>query len=556
MGKKRSLRKLWTNVKLSCKKYRTAVWIELIALLIIFFSSCTLYIMGINRQKEVADGQMDEIQDVVEAVAASGLADGEEVLYKALEAMPHTGDYGSDGCYQIRLQVNPATGGDMLEIKKNSTVVCWQTVEDGETVSQYYYLDYYFGDQAMQPLYDYCGENPGAAAGLVVSEMDGHYQNGSDGKIWPVRVVFKDETTGGVVCDILGDDYENADGGMVSFLAQTPEDGNTDADTVKLGYFSRFIYQPTTNYVYGVFNGAMGVNIDKTDQIMYDGETNYRVNLDMENSQIGSYYCALHVDVKRIARYAGMYRGYILAIALFGEALAIFLILVYLYLKKRQDEAARARETFLNAIAHEMKTPTAVIKNSAECLESGLQPEKRGRYVKMIGQEADHMNALLNNMLLYTRVSGEEYAMKMEGLSLEELSHGICGHYQSQLEEKGISLEWVNDGNGRILADAALMEMVVDNFLSNAVRYCREGGVIRLTMRDGGMRVYNEGECIPEDELEHIWEPLYRSDAARTEEYGRSGMGLAISGAILRMHHAIYGVKNMDGGPEFYFKIP
>ncbi|MCD8300711.1 MAG: hypothetical protein LUC41_06030, partial [Clostridiales bacterium] len=116
------------------------------------------------------------------------------------------------------------------------------------------------------------------------------------------------------------------------------------------------------------------------------------------------------MDVNRLARYAGVYRKYILAIVIFGEALTIFLIIIFLYLKK-QDQAEKDRETFFSAIAHEMKTPTAVIKNSAECLESGLQPDKQGRYIEMIGQEADHMNALLNNMLIFTRVTDEEYQL-------------------------------------------------------------------------------------------------------------------------------------------------
>ncbi|MCD8300225.1 MAG: HAMP domain-containing histidine kinase [Clostridiales bacterium] len=166
------------------------------------------------------------------------------------------------------------------------------------------------------------------------------------------------------------------------------------------------------------------------------------------------------------------------------------------------------------------------------------------------------MNALLNNMLVYTRVNDEEYQLKREEISLEQLAQKIYEHYQPQMEAKGISPEWNKEGEGLISGDAVLIEMVMDNLLSNAVRYCKEKGLIRLTIRDGALSVYNDGEIISDEDMEHIWEPLYRSDAARTEEYGSSGMGLAISGAILKMHHADYGVENRDGGPEFYFRIP
>lgn len=213
------------------------------------------------------------------------------------------------------------------------------------------------------------------------------------------------------------------------------------------------------------------------------------------------------------------------------------------------------RETFLNAIAHEMKTPTAVIKNSAECLEAGLQQEKQTHYIDMIGGEADHMNNLLNSMLVYTRVTDADCEIKKEPCLLKETAERICERYEDLMQKKELSLTWDIQGSGQVTSDAALMEMVMDNYISNAVKFCSTKGGIRITVYDHGVSIYNDGSELSAEELSRIWEPLYQGDASRTAQDGSSGMGLAISEAILKMYRADYGVRNTAGGPEFYFHI-
>ena len=123
------------------------------------------------------------------------------------------------------------------------------------------------------------------------------------------------------------------------------------------------------------------------------------------------------------------------------------------------------------------------------------------------------------------------------------------------MEKKEISLIWDTNETAAVTCDVKLMEMVLDNFISNAVKFCKIGGVIRISLVEHSISIYNEGQQIPEEEIMHIWEPMFRGDKSRTYENGSSGMGLAISEAILKMHRADYGVKNVSGGVEFYLKI-
>ena len=146
-------------------------------------------------------------------------------------------------------------------------------------------------------------------------------------------------------------------------------------------------------------------------------------------------------------------------------------------------------------------------------MREGIHPEKQEHYMEIIGQEADHMNELLNSMLIYTRVTDTFYQLQKEECFLETMAREVGRHYQDVLEKKQISLT------------------------------------------GSAIRVYNEGEEIPAEEMERIWEPLYRADPSRAYEAGSSGMGLAISAAALKLHGADYGVKNVSSGVEFYVKL-
>lgn len=97
------------------------------------------------------------------------------------------------------------------------------------------------------------------------------------------------------------------------------------------------------------------------------------------------------------------------------------------------------------------------------------------------------------------------------------------------------------------------------NYVSNALNHVDENRIvdIRIEERDGKIRisVFNTGEPIPEEDIEHIWEKFYKVDKARTREYGGNGIGLSIVKAIMESFHQNYGVKNYENGVQFWFEL-
>lgn len=90
-------------------------------------------------------------------------------------------------------------------------------------------------------------------------------------------------------------------------------------------------------------------------------------------------------------------------------------------------------------------------------------------------------------------------------------------HYIEQIEKKSIQVIWDTVEEESAICDKKMLSMVIDNFLSNAVRFCIPGGVIRLSVARNYVSVYNEGIQIPEERKKEIWTPMYLIDDSRTK---------------------------------------
>ncbi len=394
------------------------------------------------------------------------------------------------------------------------------------------------------------------SSSLSIIEMDGYYKGRS---FQLLRVVFVDNSTREIVYELETERYLSwRPATMVSRMADLSQKCSIDADEVEYGYTLQYIYTDSAHVSQPVQDAVEGEWLTDED-VEYPQRADYYLEYSdyavtvTDVKGIGAYQCEVQVNLRYLIRCYGEVRRDVLPLAILCECAAVFAAGLYLCFKKKQENIRQMRNTFLCAIAHEMKTPAAVIKNSVECLEAGLQPEKQEHYHGMIAEEAEHMNEMLNRMLIYTQVSDSVYEMKKEECSLGEMAHQLCRRYGDMIKNRQISLIWEEKASGTVRCDTALMEMVLDNFISNAVKFCAHNGIIRITVSARGISVFNEGEEISEEDMAHIWEPLYRSDEARSAEDDSLGMGLAISEAILKMHRADYGVKDEPGGPEFWF---
>lgn len=226
--------------------------------------------------------------------------------------------------------------------------------------------------------------------------------------------------------------------------------------------------------------------------------------------------------------------------------------------KERQDEA---RTRFIRNVSHELKTPLSLIQNYAEGLHENAADDAASRefYCTVIEEEAQKLSLILHKLTLLMQLESGKEELQIEQFDIAALTKRLIKRYAPLFAEHGVSLPAVGDTPYLVWGDAALIENVLTNYLTNALNHVSDGGEIRVTITPNEQRtritVFNEGAPIPAEDLPHVWESFYKVDKARTREYGGTGIGLSVVAAIMNAHHLPYGVQNTENGVEFYIEL-
>lgn len=203
------------------------------------------------------------------------------------------------------------------------------------------------------------------------------------------------------------------------------------------------------------------------------------------------------------------------------------------------------RKDFVNQFTHEMKTPLGIINGYSELIEEATSQEEREKYLSIIHREIERLNQLIQSMLSLSILEAGKVELHQEEFDLENSVTEIVDEYEVLLMKKHIQVD-IKVLHPMIQGDRKLLETVIHNFLSNALKHTPEQGHIYITI-DHGFSIINEGSHIDEEHLSDIWYTFV------THDHQGSGLGLAICQAILQLHHYDYGVQNVESGVEFYF---
>lgn len=238
-----------------------------------------------------------------------------------------------------------------------------------------------------------------------------------------------------------------------------------------------------------------------------------------------------------------------------------------LELKKDIDKKEKLeimRTDFLSNVSHELKTPIALIQGYAEGLKEGItdDPESMGFYCDVIMDEANKMNTMVKRLLTLNQIEFGNDEPDMERFNINELIASVVDANAIRAGQKNISIVFNNRNEQNFVwADEYKTEEVLTNYISNALNHCdgKQAIEVRTSKSEDGatltVTVYNSGRNIAEEDLERIWEKFYKTDKARTREYGGNGIGLSIVKAIMESMGQEYGVRNVSDGVEFWFTL-
>lgn len=230
---------------------------------------------------------------------------------------------------------------------------------------------------------------------------------------------------------------------------------------------------------------------------------------------------------------------------------------------EKKEKIESMRTEFIGNVSHELKTPIALIQGYAEGLKEGISddPESRAFYCDVIMDEANKMNQLVKNLLTLNQLEFGEEDVSFERFDIAELIRGVLQSNEILIQQKEAKVNFYCDEPVYVWADEFKAEQVVRNYLSNALNHLDYDKVIdiRVMVNEANdkvrITVFNTGEPIPEEDVEHIWSKFYKVDKARTREYGGHGIGLSIVKAIMDSFQQDYGVVNYENGVAFWFEL-
>ena len=238
-----------------------------------------------------------------------------------------------------------------------------------------------------------------------------------------------------------------------------------------------------------------------------------------------------------------------------------------LELKKDIDKKEKLeimRTDFLSNVSHELKTPIALIQGYAEGLKEGItdDPESMEFYCDVIMDEANKMNTMVKRLLTLNQIEFGNDEPEMERFDINELIASVADANAIRAGQKNMSIVFDNrNEHNFVWADEYKTEEVLTNYISNALNHCDGKRAIEVRTEkseNGGtitVTVYNSGKNIADEDLERIWEKFYKTDKARTREYGGNGIGLSIVKAIMDSMGQEYGVRNVSDGVVFWFNL-
>lgn len=229
---------------------------------------------------------------------------------------------------------------------------------------------------------------------------------------------------------------------------------------------------------------------------------------------------------------------------------------------EKKTQIDEMRKEFLSNVSHELKTPIALIQGYAEGLKECINDDAESRefYCDVIIDEAVKMNEMVKKLLTLNQLEFGNDQVVMERFDLTELVQGVVNSAMLLAEQKEAEIIFNQNTPVYVWGDEFKIEEVVTNYVSNALNHVNYDKRIEICihkMENGLVRttVFNTGDPIPEDSIEHIWTKFYKVDKARTREYGGNGIGLSIVKAIMESMHHKCGVKNYENGVEFWFEL-
>ncbi len=230
-----------------------------------------------------------------------------------------------------------------------------------------------------------------------------------------------------------------------------------------------------------------------------------------------------------------------------------------LRLKESRDDMMdheSANRELVSNISHDLKTPITSIKGYVEGIMDGVAdtPEKMERYIRTIYNKANDMDRLINELTIYAGIDTNRIPYNFHRINVAEYFGDCVEEVGLDLESRGIRLNYSNylDPGTMVIADPEQMKRVINNIISNSVKYIEKAdGIIDIRILDEvdsiRIEIEDNGRGIAPKDLARIFERFYRTDSSRNSSQGGSGIGLSIVKKIIEDHGGYIWATSKEG---------
>lgn len=226
-------------------------------------------------------------------------------------------------------------------------------------------------------------------------------------------------------------------------------------------------------------------------------------------------------------------------------------------------ELDKTKTNFLNMVSHELKTPLTAIfahLDVIDDLKSNLT-EQELQSLNALKRNSNQLRVLIENILEISRIEAGKFELNIEDVNISETAKEVINNLRILAGNKSLSISLkVKDAPKRITADGTRVREILNNLISNAIKFTEKGSIKVHIERKGGFvlaSVADTGIGIPADKIGNIFQKFYQVDGSLSRRYGGTGLGLSITKQMVESHGGKISVESVLGkGSVFSFTLP
>jgi two-component system sensor histidine kinase VicK len=228
-----------------------------------------------------------------------------------------------------------------------------------------------------------------------------------------------------------------------------------------------------------------------------------------------------------------------------------------------QEKIDMERREFVANVSHELRTPLTTMRSYLEALAEGAWKDEEiaPNFLDVTQNETERMIRLVNDLLQLSKMDSKDYNLTKEWIDFIFFYNRIIDRFEMTKQQNVTFERRLPDHSAFVEIDEDKLTQVLDNIISNALKYSPEGGKVTFNIEEKDefiiVSVSDQGVGIPKENIDKIFERFYRVDKARTRKLGGTGLGLAIAKEMVEAHGGEIWATSTEGkGTTISFSLP